>query len=254
MEKRFPGGRYPNLMEATMTGKLKKRLSLTAFVGVLLTSSLFGYSGDDLTGMIEMRQIAQMLQVHAHEHDGKISIPYEEVPGVSWSVERLQETRGTLVLGDNESFSLREPVPIGFYSVGGVVIVGFSDGTSQYYRHTDRPPWVGLREGLTLWQRLMIASPILNFLLIVIVVDMWRSNREKLNHDAHETAKRRSVRRVGAIGSGLLTFFLAWIILELVLYVGVHATASRLHGWIAIVVAALLGIWNFQKRIRVEEG
>lgn len=225
-----------------------RRISLFLGLLFLCKAASFGYSGDDLRGMSELRQIAQSILVYAHEHEGKVPVPYTEVPGVAGSIELLGRTRGTLVLGDHQKFSLVDPVPFGFYTVGGVVIVGYSDGTLRYHRATDRPPWVALREGPTLTQRLMFASPILNFLLLVVVADLWLSHRKRRYQTCHDIEDGPVAQWVGAVAGGLLVFVLIWILLEMVRFVIFSYPSPRYLDLALVLIAAVIGYQVFRRR------
>ena len=199
--------------------------------------------------MSEVGRIARAIQQYAHENNGTVDIPYAEIPRVAWSIEALSRTRGVLVLADHNTFSTLDPVPIGFYSVGGVVIAGFSDGTARYHRFTDRPPWVGLREGPTFWERMMIASPLLNIVLLVMLLDRRHVNRENSSRSNYKRGTQPVAEWISCAAAGLLTFLLSWIVLELLRFLFLPFSFARGLDLIILLTAFLIGYTVYRRRL-----
>lgn len=137
-------------------------------------ANAWAYSGPDLNGTIDVHQIATSVFLYADEHGGKIDIPYSEIPSVKLYFQSLTD-RGTFAFAPHASYSARveDPVPVVFYSIGNMVAVGFGDGSHRYYETEDRPPWVGLRDGFSLWEWTIGMSLLANLIAVLYFGGNW---------------------------------------------------------------------------------
>jgi hypothetical protein len=142
----------------------------------------FGSSSAVERDIVNMRSIAQSILLHAAENRDQISIPFSDIPSVRRISEEMES--GTLVFTPHEKYIFPFPsgdivpeiVPVAFFTRDDRVVVAFSDLSAQYFRLSDPPSshrsnwnW-GVFGG---WLLLSV-SPLLNIILLVVVVLMWR--------------------------------------------------------------------------------
>lgn len=131
----------------------------TLLLFVALKTVALAYSGADLNGTLTAGHIATLVFLYADEHGGKVDIPYSEIPSVAAELKSFPHP-GVFAFPSQMTYSFdkSKPVPVVFYSVGNMVAVGFSDLSHSYYKVDERPPWAGLRHGLSCWEWTIVGS------------------------------------------------------------------------------------------------